>query len=413
MRDLWLKVVHTSGAQIYGLATGLVLLSVTARWLGPDGRGSVAAILGWVNLIASLGSLSLGQVALHRASQTDKRDWLGPTLASLLFFATLVTLLGWGFVALLFWLSEGEIFHNLSLLWLIIGFLSMPFVIWGGYSFSLLVALDKILLFNRYQYMGRTLSVALALLLLMNFQWGVAGALLASLAGQVVAGLGGISLLLREAKGKLRLRKAETMKFFRDGLKLHLNAVGAYIYTSSDVLLLNYFSGPEQTGYYQLGVQLISILTIPAGAVSTVMYSEIAKTNPNAAWPKHRKALTLTMILMIIAALCAGWSAPWWLTWVAGDRFGPTLELFRWQLLGVPGMTLSSVMAAQWIGRGLFWQAAILTFGIGLFHLTANLILIPEHGAYGAVASTLGVYFISLFGNTFMAIYCQYKASKP
>jgi len=78
------------------------------------------------------------------------------------------------------------------------------------------------------------------------------------------------------------------------------------------------------------------------------------------------------------------------------------------------GMTFSIVMGPQWIGRGYFWQAAGLTFLVGVLNLGANLWLIPTYGMHGAIYAFIGTYVFSIFGNGAMAAHCeiQYRKSK-
>jgi O-antigen/teichoic acid export membrane protein len=65
-------------------------------------------------------------------------------------------------------------------------------------------------------------------------------------------------------------------------------------------------------------------------------------------------------------------------------------------LLGLVGMTFSTVMASQWNGRGYFWQAAALTLLIGAINLLAKLVLIPRHVMRGAVIVFVGTYALSV-----------------
>ena len=44
MREIFQRIVQTSGAQVYSLLVAFVTLTLTARWLGPGGRGTIAAI---------------------------------------------------------------------------------------------------------------------------------------------------------------------------------------------------------------------------------------------------------------------------------------------------------------------------------------------------------------------------------
>ena len=102
MRELWGNIAHTSGAKIYSLLIGVLILSLTARLLGPEGRGQFATISTWVGMFSSFAYLSLGQVALHRMASDQMKNRFGHLLGSLLLVTIIVTLVGW-----LHWLCIG------------------------------------------------------------------------------------------------------------------------------------------------------------------------------------------------------------------------------------------------------------------------------------------------------------------
>ena len=62
MNGTWQHILETSSARALALMISLASLSVTARVLGPEGRGIIAGATTWINLLATLGSLSVGQV---------------------------------------------------------------------------------------------------------------------------------------------------------------------------------------------------------------------------------------------------------------------------------------------------------------------------------------------------------------
>src|SRR5437667_6346157 len=95
MRELWRSIGFTSGARIYSVAAGSVSLVITARALGPSGRGAVAAAITWAALFSTVGYLSLGQVAIHRVAGRPVSEWLGPILAALLAVTAAVSVVGW------------------------------------------------------------------------------------------------------------------------------------------------------------------------------------------------------------------------------------------------------------------------------------------------------------------------------
>src|ERR1017187_8589915 len=102
MGVLWRKIWFTSGARIYALAAGSLSLIISARALGPEGRGVVATAVTWALLLATVGHLSLGQVAIHRAAGKPVPEWLGTTLAALLAMTASVVVIGWAVAAVIY-----------------------------------------------------------------------------------------------------------------------------------------------------------------------------------------------------------------------------------------------------------------------------------------------------------------------
>src|SRR5260221_14769115 len=113
MKGLWKDIFTSSGARIYSFAVGLATLFLSARWLGPSGRGDLVAVTTWVTLFSTLGGLSLGQVAIHRATVLRDKPWLASTLGSLLAIASAVTILVWLLVTAIYVPSHGSAFKGL------------------------------------------------------------------------------------------------------------------------------------------------------------------------------------------------------------------------------------------------------------------------------------------------------------
>ncbi len=407
MEGIWKAIAKTSGAKIYKLILGIVSLSLTARLLGPEGRGQFAAITTLVGTFVTIGYMSLGQVAIKEAAGSKGTKWLRNALGTLIFWAIVVSVAGGITALLIFYFTDGSLFGHLPGGLLLLGFFMLPFLIWEHYGSSLLMALDRLNIYNRYQVIGSSLSIVTLLILLLIFRWGVKGVIIATLMGSVVSAIGGFFLLCKLSGMPKLFDWFTNVKYLKSGLTLHLNAVGAYLFTASDILMLNYYRGAEETGYYQLGVRLTGVMMIIPGAASMVLYGKISTLGPDAAWPYQRRLLLQICGLVMMLAGIVGFTAQWWIIWFAGDAFAPTISVFHWQLLSVVGMTFSVIMSSQWIGRGYFWQASSLTLFVGLGNVAANMVLIPKYGMYGAVWASLGVYMLAIVGNGAMAIHCQ------
>src|SRR4051812_8342495 len=86
-----IAVLATSLARIYGLVLGLVLLFLTARILGPEGRGAVVIATTWVGLFAGVSGLSLGHVAQKRIQMRGGLSSVPMFVGSLAFLTVLLS----------------------------------------------------------------------------------------------------------------------------------------------------------------------------------------------------------------------------------------------------------------------------------------------------------------------------------
>ncbi len=410
MRNLWWSIAYTSGTRVYALLLGVLTLSLTARLLGPEGRGQVATITTWVTLFSTFGYLSLGQVALHRLTTDRQHLRFGTLLGSLILLAFVLTVIGWLMALGLYYFVPNQVFKNLSEGGLIVGFLALPFLIWEQYGSSLLMGVERLAIYNKYQIMGRTLGLAALFVFLLGFGLGVEGVLVSNLLGQIIVALGGIDFLLQYARDRgtvCRPAISEIKELLKGGVKLHLNAIGTFLFSSASILILNHYQGPEQTGYYQLALQLLGVAMIIPQSASMVIYGKVASLGPDRAWPYNKKLLVQLTGAIMLMSILAALLAPLFIPLIAGEAFRPAIEVFQWMLLGLIGMTFSTVMAPQWIGRGYFWQAAALTLLVGIASIVMNIYLIQKYGLQGSIYAFIGTYVISVLGNGLMALHCE------
>jgi len=406
--EIWAKIARSAGAQTYSILIGVLSMSLTARLLGPEGRGQVAAIVAWVALFGTVGHLSLGLVATSRVATRKDPKWFGELLGSLLCIAVAVSVLGWMIALSLHFGPREGLFSGLPMLPLIMGFSMLPLLILDSYGTSLLIATERVDLYSKALVLGRTISVLALYFMLGLLACGVTGAILAAILGQTIISFVVIRNLVNESYGKLIFSWCETRALLIGGAKLHINAVGTFLFSlSTGVLIINHYRGAVEAGYFQVAAQLLGVIMILPQAVSMVLYGKVTSLGPDKAWPLNRSILKRAMLVTLIAATVAWVAAPWVIGVIAGSAFGPSVEVFRWLLPALLGTTLSSAMAPQWIGRGLFIQASALTMTVGLVSLSVSLYFVEKLGMYGAAFATLVAYGIGAAINIIFYLYCN------
>ena len=406
MRELWTTVAATSVARAYSLAVSVFMVMIVARWLGPTGQGTVAAATTWATLFGTLGCLSLGQVAIHRATVKRGQPWLAETLGTLLVLAVIVTMGCWIVAAFVYAFGGNAAFAGLPPKVLIVAFLIVPFVVWELYGSNLLMATNQISIYNRAQLVGRTVG-----LILMFISWrvqaGVLAALTIAIVSQMIVACTGVTTLWRIAGERVTATFHEARALLHGAAQLHLNAVSSYVVSSLGVLIVNHYRGAAETGWYQFSVSLVNVMIVVPLAASMVLSARVAQLGPDGAWALQRKVMMYLPTTMIGAAALAAACAPWAIPVVVGPKYGPAIPVFQLSLLGLLGLTFSAIMSSQWIGRGYFWQMSVLSSLIAIVHLGVLLALVPGRGMYGAVYAWLITNGIAIIGNGVLALKCE------
>jgi O-antigen/teichoic acid export membrane protein len=406
--ELVRRSLVTSASKVAALLAGLVSVAITSRVLGPEGRGSVVVVTTIVGLGATFGSLSLGQVTLRRAATERSSAWL-PSAVGVLGTAVAVVSVLFA-LGLAVGITSGALpaLTRVSAMHLALGAAALPVTLWTGYAGYVLLALDRVGASNRAQVAGTVTSlVAIAALVLWQ-RLGVAGALIAALVGQIAAAVVGFGVIRRALGAPVRLERAAATAYVRDGSKLHLTAIGAYLFSSLDILMVSRYHGPAAAGVFQLAFQLYAPLLLVPQAVTEVLSGKLAALGPDGLWPMQRRLLALTALAMVAGAVVLGLLAPVLVRTIGGPQFAESATVFRIYLLSVLAATLNGIMGVQWIGRGLLWQSSVLTLGAGVLNFGANLMLIPRYGAAGAATATvIGGYAIPFTANVILAWRCE------
>jgi O-antigen/teichoic acid export membrane protein len=406
LRAAWRGILETGGARVYGLLVSFVGLLVIARALGPSGHGLVSSTTNWANLLATIASLSLGQVALHLAVVRRDRDWLPEVLGSMLAIGAATTVVVW--VGLLATLAlRPEVFGGIpAALLLAVAVFQVPAQLWDVNAVHLASASGRLRRYNQLQVAGRTLSVGGALVVVL-LGGGAGGAVIALAAGFALQSTLVVGDLYVGAEKRLAIGAATVRALMSGALKLHWNALGTFLILSTDVLVINYFEGPREAGLYQLGSQLFGALSMLPTAAATSLYADVGRLGPLGAWTTTRRVLVQLLALMAGLSALAAVLAPWAIPLVAGHAFDEAIEPFRWLLLAMAGVTITSVLSPQWIGRGWFWQASALTGALGLFKVAVSLVLVPRFGLLGAVYGTVLTYTVFGLVNALVALWCE------
>ena len=378
------QVAGTAGWSAAAVAISAGTGIITARTLGPEGRGTLALVLSIAGLCVLVGSFGTNlsiRRHLPRRQRVTRRSYYRVSL--LLVLPLTVILLG--VVAFAAPIADPA-------------FTQLPILIaFVGYGFSLYFSTQALDLLNavgsvRASSMINALGSLACLLLvaacalmglgLPFIAWSYSISVLLQVVG-AIAFVGGRGKSERAGPGGVRLLLA-------DGGRLLGLTLGQNLASRSDTVLLGVLSSQIQVGIYAVAITPATILRIPANALGQVLFHQSA-----AAMVGSREVLRKMAVVMLglVPIALVGWFAAGWLIpLIFGPDFAGAVWPFRLLLIAEillsPVLVLGKVLA----GSRSPWSASASGM-IGVIVLVVGcFIWIPEFGAIGAALASVAAY---------------------
>lgn len=398
MRRIWAAILATFGAKSYATALEFTTLLVTARLLGPHGRGLVASVMAWAGLFAAFFGLSLGQVLVHRLTAGASEKARARLIGSLVYVSIALSTLAW-ISAVVVYRCIGAGLSTYPMPLLVLGFALVPFMMWDSYLAHLLSAFDHLRNYNRALVISRSLGFAVMLVTIIYAGFGVYAPIFGTFMSlTLVVAISGCTLKL-QLKAPFQSDWQEIKSLVGGGIKLHINTIGSYLLMQMDVVMISEMRGTSEVAWYQAAGQLVGAPLLLCSMTTMVMFSRIAHDGPDKMWSIQRRLIAQIMALMIVLAGAGYAVAPRLIPMLLGPQFVPSVEVFRILLLAMVGMAFSQLLVPQWIGRGLFLPAGIITIVVGIVNMVANIMFIPTYGMLAAAWSTVGAFSIAVLSN--------------
>ena len=308
-------------ANFFTLLSGVITSLLTAWALGPEGRGELAVIVLYPNVVALAVGMGLPQA--HRYWLAREPESISPLFSNALLFAGLTGVVAYG--AALFVVPSLIGVRSEAVIWLVKFYLiNIPFallydlmagILEGSRQFKW-AALARIIFFGIQSaayfllWMTDTLNIYTAALTMV----------VAQLANTCTAFLCVYYVLRPSWQPSWTIWK----KSIAFGLKYHVGVVTSFTTLRFDQLLLGAMATSIELGLYVIAVRLSEITTVLASSVAEVLMPEVAasKENEHSVQLLTRSLRQMTYVyLLILFPLLMG--APLVLKFAFGAEFLP------------------------------------------------------------------------------------------
>jgi len=366
-----------------GIATGIL----AARWLGPQGRGELAAIQMWPSILSSLAMVGMGEALAYYCARRPSESKRYVTTACLIALAVMPLFASLGYVLMPHLLSRQSpriVQAARSYLFL------LPIYAFVGLPYHLLRGTQRYRLWNAMRLVPSVLWLAVLVV-------GVASSMsdparmtatylvLLACAGPLLTGI-----VWRNAAGPAAPTAATGRELTAFGLPSVIGTLPQFFNVKLDQMMVTAVVAPQQLGVYMAAVAWGSAIPMLSTAISQVMSPRIAAGSSDAERNRHfnhgvRGAawVVAAAVIVLIAA------APLGVTIAFGQAFQPAIVPAA---ILVVASGLNAVNGAfEELLRGYGRPAATLraesaSLAVGV---PALLLLLPRAGLTGAAIGSL------------------------
>jgi O-antigen/teichoic acid export membrane protein len=381
-------IAHIMAIRVLALAGNVCSGLLTAAFLGPDGRGELAALIVGPSIIAPFCTLGLHASLVYnlRSDPEQARNYFGGALVLLTLSSLVAT--GVGELLLPTWLGH----YNSDTIWLARWLLIIVPLGVLSYSFnSVLEVAGRFGRSNSVLYVQSLTTLAI-LIGLAACGWLTSHTAAVAYIVTVVPSFIYLGLqALRVTHPNLIIKTPYPQRLLRYGLRFYgvdiLGVVAGYL----DQVVIVFLLEPEAVGAYAVALSLSRVLTVAQGAVQQVLFPSIAARDVPSVVDMVARAVRVTTVMNGVGAAGIALVGPSLLLLMYGHRFHAAVVPFLVLLLEAVVTSAARTLAQAFSGSGR--PAAVTTLELAgvVASVTAMLILVPMIGIVGAaLASLLG-----------------------
>lgn len=396
-------VAGMSSALLVAQGLTVVVGLVSARALGPAGKGQVTAVISWAQVLTFVFLLGLPSALSVRVAESPSKA-LGTAIGNTLLYVAVMgtTVAAAAMILLPPMLRSLGSGTDLLVRWAIVGGVI-------GIATDLLgrvwLALHNHRRYSFYRLSLPAMSAAIVIPL-----W-LAGALTPG--WMVAIYVGGTILAATIVAAGLpwraaRISRSALAEDLRFGLKTWFASTLGIVNLRLDLLLMSVFLSATEVGLYGLANNLMIPLTVVSGAAALVLLPKVAREQCPEGFSlaahqvrRIRKEARRNLVLALAIGIAVAAATPFVIGLLLGESYRGSVLLVHILIPGYVARAYLGVIVAGAIGMRRAWLGTVAE-GAAII-LTAALlpILLPRFGAEGAAVTSTAAYIVAALVGTF------------
>jgi O-antigen/teichoic acid export membrane protein len=386
-------VAITLVAKALAIPIGIATSIITARALGPSGRGVLAILLTVQTMAIQFGTLGFNASITYFISR-DKNSTA--SVASLaLVSAIMLGIVAVGVVGTVGLLAPEVLMGNASVTYLYIFLAALPFSFFPQFFQNVFIAQQKLYEFNALDLVSRILQLLGFFVVLILLHRGTTEAVWCFVLVTIATGM--IYLLQTRAVTPLAFRFDPGLfrAMIRYGVKTYIAGLFVFFVTRLNIFLVNSMLGESQVGLYAIALQFMDVLYLLPTTLGLILFPKVSANQDD---PGALTAKVFRFSVLAMALMCGGIAlvAHPVINLLFGEKFLDAVLPLTWLAPGMFALSLSNIILNDLAGRGLP-PVVMIAPGVGLVANVALTVgLIHSQGIAAAAIGSSVAYWIML-----------------
>jgi len=375
------------GIQVLITAINIATGVVTARLLGPEGRGEYAAVTLWPPLLATLAVAGLNSAVVFRMRRHPEAVDRIAGSALLVGGVSAVLMISLGLVLLPMFMSHYDpatvLFAQICLVSVFVN--STQNVI--KQTFAGLAQFGRCNLTHLLPQLFHLIALLVLIPLSMMSARAAATALFVS---GFVAVLVMLPSFIRAARPRLTRSFAELRQLLSYSSRAALMDVVFALATHADRLVLVPLLPASQLGFYAVAFSFSRIIQFVQPAILSVMLSHLSGQSEEGGKRVHDHACRFLLAALVLGCAVLWVAGEWLLVFTYGDEFGAAALVFRLLVIEASLGALSQITVQLFLSRDRPGVVSTIQVIVLVLSVAALLVLVPRYGLVGAAIGLLG-----------------------
>ena len=385
------------------LFCGLISGAITARWLGPDGRGILSVVTSLPSTIWMISCFGINQANVY---YIGKKKF---PLSTIISNAFVVPLSIGCLICLFLWLSKEDIILKYipvidRYYLLLIIFVVLIMTIQNSYL-GVLRGVEKFHLINLRQVSRSIIGLLYITVALIILNGGVITVVL----GAIVFDLCLMMWLLYEISKispiTISFNLNAAKKIFSFGVKSYVQNMIGYLHNRIDLYMVAYFLAASEIAFYDITVIIAELLLFLPQSVTFVILPKLVRLGNDEKISVVTKIGRVSFAISCFCSIFLICTSKYFIEVVYGKEY---LDAFIPLCLLIPGFLFSSiksVIVPYFTSRHMQKITIVASFISLAANIILNSFLIPSYGIMGAAISTSITYSLYSLTVVFVFVY--------